>query len=319
MSEQEKKDKRFSLIVSAIIHSSLIALFLVLVAWKAPDPPLPEYGIELNLGFQEAGSGDTERLVDAPLEDTENETPPDAETETENNELEETQEEEVVEEQPVEEAKVETPPVEVAKEEAPPVQETVKETVTTPEKTEVKVVEKTPPVTEIKKEEVTPPKEEKKEEVKPKEEPKPVVDNRALMGVKKSNTDSKDATSNSQGTQTDTRGNMGNPTGKTNTTGTDPGGEDLGVSLSLQGWKWDSPPSKKDNSELSGEIIFSFDVDERGRVSNVIMIQGGTIKDNLVVDFYKRQVQELTFIQEDQSALPKIKSSGKITFVIKTN
>lgn len=319
MSEQEKKDKRFSLIVSAIIHSSLIVLFLVLVAWKAPDPPLPEYGIELNLGFQEAGSGDTERLVDAQVEDTENETPPDAETEIENNEFEETQEEEVVEEQPVEEVKVETPTIEVAKEEAPPVQETVKETVTTPEKTEDKVEEKTPPVTETKKEEVTPPKEEKKEEVKPKEEPKPVVDNRAIMGGKKSNTDSKDATSNNQGTQTDTRGNMGDPTGKTHTTGTDPIGEDLGVSLSLDGWKWQRPPAEKDDSQIDGIIKFAISVDDRGKVLTATIIPGTTISDNTIVEFYKKQVLQLNFIQTNPAKAPAAISKGEVTFVIKTN
>lgn len=319
MSEQEKKDKRFSIVVSAIIHSSLVALFLILVAWRAPDPPIPEYGIELNLGFQEAGSGDTERTAETLVEDTEQDTPPDAENETENNESDEAQEE--VEEEVVEETKPVTPPVQQVKEETKPVEQTVKEAVKTPEKTEVKVEEKTPPVTETKKETTTPPKEEKKVEEKPKEEPKPkpVVDNRALMGGKKSNTDNKDNSSNNQGTQIDTRGNMGDPSGKPNTTGSDPGGENAGVSLSLEGWKWKAPPGKKDDSQVDGVIIFSFDVDDRGKVSNVAKIQGSTIQDNLVVQFYKKQVEELTFVLKDQSAMPKNKSTGRITFVIKTN
>ncbi len=320
MSEQEKKDKKFSIIVSAIIHSSLIAIFLVLVAWREPDPPVPEYGIELNLGFQEAGSGDIERTIDAPLEDTENDTPPDAETDTENNETEESQEE-IVEEQPVEEAKIETPPVEEVKEVAPPVEETVSETITSPEKTEVKVEEKTPPVTETKKEEIAPPVEEKKEEVKPKEEPKPkpVVDNRALMGGKKTDTDNKEAASNNQGTQTDIRGNMGDPTGKTNTTGTDPGGADLGVSYSLDGWKWKSPPADKDDSQIDGVIKFSITVDDRGKVLNATIIPGTTISDNTIVEFYKKQVLQLSFIQTDPSKTAASISKGEVTFVIKTN
>lgn len=320
MSEQEKKDKRFSVIVSAIIHSSLIALFLVLVAWREPDPPIPEYGIELNLGFQDAGSGDTERTTDAQVEDTEEDTPPDAEADTENNEVEEAQEE--VQEEVVEEQKpVETPPVQEVKEEAKPVEQTVKETVTTPEKTEVKAEEKTPPVTETKKEETAPPKEEKKVEEKPKEEPKPkpVIDNRALMGGKKTNTDSKETTSNNQGTQTDTRGNMGDPTGKKNTNGVDPGGADLGVSYSLDGWKWQSPPADKDDSQIDGIIKFSITVDDRGKVLSVAIIPGTTISDNTIVEFYKKQVLELRFIQTDPSKAPAAISKGEVTFVIKTN
>ncbi|WP_420386867.1 hypothetical protein [Roseivirga sp.] len=323
MSDQEKKDKRFSIIVSAIIHSALIALFLILVAWREPDPPLPEYGIELNLGFQDAGSGDTERTAETQVEDTEDDTPPDAETETETDPVEEEVQEEVQEEV-VEQPKTEVTPVEKVQEETPPVEETVEETVTTEEKSEVKVEEKTPPVTETK-EEVTPPKEEvkKEEEVKPvekkQEETKPVIDNRALMGGKKTNTDNKDNTSNNQGTQSDVTGNQGDPDGKKNTKGTDPGGEDAGVSLSLEGWKWQSPPGKKDDSQVDGVIMFSFDVDDRGRVSNVTKIQGSTIQDNVIVQFYKKQVEELTFVQKDQSVLPKSKSVGRITFVIRTN
>ena len=319
MSEQEKKDKRFSIVVSAIIHSSLVALFLILVAWRPPDPPIPEYGIELNLGFQEAGSGDTERTAETLVEDTEQDTPPDAENETENNESDEAQEE--PEEEVVEETKPVTPPVEQVKEEAKPVEQTVKEAVKTPEKTEVKVEEKTPPVTEAKKEKTSPPKEEKKVEEKPKEvpKPKPVVDNRALMGGKKSNTDNKDNSSNNQGTQTDTRGNMGDPEGKKNAKGTNPGGADLGVSYSLDGWKWQSPPTQKDNSQIEGIIKFSIKVDDRGKVIEVNSIQGTTISDNKIVQFYKEQVLGLRFIQTDPTKTPALQSKGEVVFRIKTN
>lgn len=317
MSDQEKKDKRYSIIVSAIIHSSLIALFLILVAWREPDPPIPEYGIELNLGFQDAGSGSTEKTFDAPAEDTDNDVAPDSEADTENTEVEEVQEQEqeVVEQEEVQE---ETPPVEEVKAETPPVEETVEETVTAPEKTEVKVEETTPPVTETKKEEEKPV-EEKKEEVKPVEKPKPTVDNRAIMGGgKKTNTNSTDPASNNQGT-TDTKGNEGDPTGNPNTKGTNPGGADLGVSYSLDGWKWQSPPAKKDDSQIDGVIKFSIDVDDRGKVLRVSIIPGTTISDNTIVDFYKKQVLELRFMQTDPSKAPAAISKGEVTFVIKTN
>ncbi|KYG73650.1 MULTISPECIES: hypothetical protein [Roseivirga] len=330
MSEQEKKDKRFSIVVSAIVHSSIIALFLVLVAWREPDPPIPEYGIELNLGFQEVGSGDTEKTFDAPAEETENDTPPDAESDSENTEVEEVQEEEVTEPETVEEIKPVTPPVEETKTETPPVEQTVKETITSPEKAEVKVEEKTPPVTETKKEEETKPTEQKKTEEKPVEEkkveekpvekpkPKPTIDNRALMGGKKTNTDSKEAASNNQGSSSE-KGNEGDPKGNPNTKGSSPGGADLGVSYSLDGWKWQAPPSKKDDSQVDGVIKFAIDVDDRGKVLRVTVVPGTTISDNTIVDFYKKQVLELRFIQTDASKAPAAVSKGEVTFVIKTN
>lgn len=323
MSDQEKKDKRFSIVVSAIIHSMLIALFLVLVAWREPDPPVPEYGIELNLGFQDAGSGDLEKTIDAPNEETDNELQPDADIETENNDLEETQDE-VIEEQPVEETVEETveteaEPIEEVQEETPPV-ESVEEEVVTEETSEVEVKkEETPPVEE-KKEEETPPVEEKKvEEQKAEEKKDPVIDNRAIMGGKKTNTDNKEGTSNNQG-QTEELGNEGDPEGKPNTKGIDPGGADIGgVSYSLDGWEWTSRPSEKDDSQDDGFITFTIRVNDTGKVEEAFVRPRNTnIKDNEVVEFYRKQVLNLKFRQKDSSKPTTRIIEGTVTFIIKT-
>ena len=325
MSDQEKKDKKFSMIMSVLVHGTILTFLLFLVAWRQPDPPIPEYGIELNFGFEEAGSGDIERENKAEIEETENDTPPESEQETE----------EVIED-PVEE----TPVVEEVKEVVQPKQEVVKEVAKEAPKEEVKaevvqqkesevkaeekkveeVVEKKeevkPPV-EVKKE-VTKPVEEKKEEVKPK--PKPVVDQRAIMGGgKKAESDSKEAASNNQGKEVDKRGNMGDPKGKTTANGTQPGGADFGVNLSLDGWKWDNPPTEKDDSQIEGVIKFRIEVDDRGTVINVTKIPGTTISDNTIIEFYKKQVEKLAFIQTDPSKMAANVSKGEITFVIKTN
>ncbi len=321
MSEQEKKDKRFSMIISGIIHASLIALFFLLVAWREPDPPIPEYGIELNFGLQEEGGGDTEREADAQIEDTENEEAPDAEEEVE------PVEEEVIEE--VEPEPVEEPVEEVVEPEPEPVKveevtEEVVEAVEDPvtaEESEVAVEEKKVEVeTEEKKEEVTPPVEEKKEEVMPKEKPKPVINNKALMGGKKTDSDKTDPSSNNQGDSRALMGNQGDPEGKKNTDGKSPGGADIGgVSYSLDGWKWQRPPAEKDDSQIDGVIKFSIDVDDRGDVLRVSVIPGTTISDNTIVEFYKKQVQKLRFVQLDPSKAPAAISKGEVTFVIKTN
>ena len=56
--EQNKKNKRNAAIVSVLVHSILLLAFLFILAWKEPDPPLPEYGIELNFGLDNVGSGE---------------------------------------------------------------------------------------------------------------------------------------------------------------------------------------------------------------------------------------------------------------------
>ncbi len=327
MTDQEKKDKRFGTILTAAIHVLVLGLFFFLVAWREPDPPIPEYGIELNMGFVEEGGGDQENDLETEAEETEEDTPPDAEVETENNELEETDPTEEVEEtveEVVEETIQETDPTEaeeVVEETPPPVEEVTEEAVETQEESTVKVEEKKEEVVEEveEKKEETPPPVEKKEEVKPKPKPKPVVNSRALMGGKKSDNQTKDPASNNQGTYPDKKGNEGDPDGKKNTKGSSPGGEDLGVSYSLDGWKWERPPAEKDNSQIDGIIKFAIDVDDRGKVLSVSVIPGTTISDNTIVDFYKKQVLQLSFIQLDPSKTAAAISKGEVTFVIKTN
>lgn len=333
MTEQEKKDKKFSLIVSLIIHSSLLVALFFLIAWRAPDPPLPEYGIELNLGFQAEGSGDTERDNETQIEDTEEVETPDAEAETENIQTEEentvTEEtaeaEEVVEEQ-VEEQKV-APVKEVVEETK--AEEVVKEAVTQEEKSEVAVekteevkkeveeTEKETSVVEEAKKEESEVEKKKEEEVKPK--PKPVIDNRALMGGKKTNAENKEEASNNQGTTSDKKGNEGDPEGEATAKGKTDGGADLGVSYSLDGWKWQSPPTEKDDSQIDGIIKFSISVDDRGKVIAISVVPGTTISDNTIVNFYKKQVSGIRFLQTDATKSPAPISKGEVTFVIKTN
>ncbi len=326
MSEQEKKDKKFSIVMTATVHGLIIMLLVFLVAWRAPDPPVEEYGIELNFGFQAQGGGDLERDAEAQLEETVEDTPPDAEVETEETETQTEPTdpvEEVVEKvvEPEPEVKEEVVPAKVETEktpETPPVEKVVEDPITTKEESEVKVEEVVP----VKKEEAEekPPVEEKKEEVKPKPVPKPTLDERALMGGKKKESDSKDAASNNQGLYPDKKGNQGDPEGNKKTDGINPDGSDIGsVSYSLDGWKWERPPAEKDDSQIDGIIRFGINVDDRGKVLEVSVLPGTTISDNTIVEFYKKQVLKLSFIQTDGSKAPAPISKGEVTFVIKTN
>jgi protein TonB len=56
--EKDKKNKQFGIFISIGTHIAVILLFIFLVAWRAPNPPLPEFGIELNFGTSDQGTGD---------------------------------------------------------------------------------------------------------------------------------------------------------------------------------------------------------------------------------------------------------------------
>src|SRR5882672_5409888 len=66
MSErEEKKNQRVGLLTSVGIHFAMLALFIFVMGWTAPDPPLSEYGagVELNFGLDDQGSGDVQTYL----------------------------------------------------------------------------------------------------------------------------------------------------------------------------------------------------------------------------------------------------------------
>ena len=71
----------------------LLILFFFLLAWKEPFPPIPEYGIELNFGIDNQGSGTVQQQ--APVTPTPTEEP--AEEVEQSEPTEETIEEETTE------------------------------------------------------------------------------------------------------------------------------------------------------------------------------------------------------------------------------
>jgi hypothetical protein len=55
--EGERKNERTGAIVSVAVHGAAVLAMILIAGWKAPNPPLPEYGIELNFGLADAGTG----------------------------------------------------------------------------------------------------------------------------------------------------------------------------------------------------------------------------------------------------------------------
>src|SRR6185295_9563450 len=60
MANQENRDSKVGILTSLGIHAGLFLALFFMVAWRAPNPPLPEFGVELNFGLDDQGSGDVQ-------------------------------------------------------------------------------------------------------------------------------------------------------------------------------------------------------------------------------------------------------------------
>jgi protein TonB len=290
---ERNKDKRMGWIVSASIHAVIILLFFLINAWTAPDPPLPEYGIELNFGLEEAGSG-FEQPVAEP-------TPPTEEDQGEpEQEIVEEQQEEVIEEQPEPEPVEEAPAEELpdSQQEDSPV--------------ETKPAEKTMPVEEPVEEEAA---EEPKPVAEPSEEP---VKEEPKLEEQTVDTNALYPGSSSQGKKDNTAGDAGDPEGNVDSRalyGTQGGGGG-GPSLDLAGWRWDYIPNPDDRSQENGRIVFEIKVDDNGEIIGVRTLEK-TVSP-AVEQLYRREVEKLTFSPTSDNTLPAPISTGKITFIIRS-
>ena len=295
------------MIISTAAHIAVLVLFIFLVAWRAPNPPHPEIGIELNFGTSDAGSGDQQ---------PEPFTPP---TETESEEDAPETPEEVIEEVPEE-------PVEEVVEDLTPVEETVEEVVETTETEEAvqPVTEqptetpvKEPEVKEEKKEEV---KEEKKEEVK---EEKKEVDKQPETDIRATypGTGKNNPTKSNEGDDADKLGDKGKEAGDIVSKaydGSQGGGADGdGEGLNMPGWIMDREPRPQHGPvQNGGKIVFDFKVDDKGNVYGVIVDEFTVSRE--LVEVYKRELENITLSKTSPGAAPP-ESKGRITFIIRAN
>jgi periplasmic protein TonB len=284
--KEEEKNKRTALIFTLVFHGILVFLAFIIAAWQAPDPPLPQYGVELNFGLDDAGSGDVQNRNPAGKAETKEQPAPGDEA--------------------PKSAPTPTPPT--------PVEEVVK--VAPVETVPVKTVDAEAPVYEA----PAPPKPAPKPVVKA--EPKPQVNEQAVMptrevGARGTEGTSKTATaSNNNGDKPGTTGDQGDPRGTLEgraMMGT-PGGGGGGSSLEMSGWVWDSKPDKRDASNETGRIVFQITVDNEGELISVIPIEK-TVSPS-VVRFYQQQVERLTFSKTRDNTVPAPTSTGRITIII---
>ncbi|MBL6449976.1 hypothetical protein JMN32_26925 [Fulvivirga sp. 29W222] len=288
--EEEKRNRKVGIMVSAGLHALLLIAFLFILAWREPDPPLPEYGIELNFGTSEVGTGEVQPETPAEITDSEEEAAP----------------EEVPEEAEVE-------PVEESQHEqvSEPVEEVVETTSNTQQSPQVVPDEKE----EVKKPEV---KEEKKEEAKPVSKPVETEDPvKPENGANGSEGESNKPQNTSHGDDANSEGDKGDEQGTLDSRalyGNSGGGS--GSSLEMTGWMWDFKPKPDDTSNENGRIVFEVKIDDMGEIISVRTIERSVSP--AVEKIYRAEVEKLTFSKTSDNAIVAPMSTGKITFVIKS-
>jgi protein TonB len=308
--EQEKKNKKIALIYTTIIQVVLVVALFFIVAWRAPDPPLPEYGIELNFGMDTEGFGEIQPETPVGNKGKQEEQPEESKPKVE-------EEAPVVEEKVQEEVKpVEAKPEEqqvVSKLESPVVVKEKKEEVKPVEKPAEKPVEKK---VEPKVEEKPKVVEEKKAEEKPKVNPDAVYKPNAQEGASDAKTtDNKAGTPGNHGDDPGKTGDKGSPQGTLDAKALygKPGGGSGGSSLELSGWMWDDKPNPNVPNNESGRLVFEVKVDSNGDIISIRTLERSVSTETEQI--CKKSVEKLSFIKTG-SNVPEV-STGKITFVIR--
>lgn len=281
--ENDKKSRRDGLIATIAFHGAIALVLILLVAWKAPNPPLPEYGIEINLGFADSGTGVIQPQTEVGNEGLSEETTaqpeptqPQEQSAEENNT---TPQEEVVTD--------ETNPVNV-KEESKEVKEEVKK--------------------ETPKEVKPTPKEEKK-----------VVKEEAIYTPKETadkTAEQKKGENLSQGDDKNAAGDKGKPTGtldpNASFSGLQGGGAGgSGDGLDLAGWTWDRKPNPVFPGDERGTIVYTIEVDQDGQITKLIPDRILSPETDRIC---RNEIRKITFTPTGSN--PPAVSRGKITIVV---
>ncbi|MEQ9298097.1 MAG: hypothetical protein RIF33_06030 [Cyclobacteriaceae bacterium] len=318
--ENPNRDRK-AMAISVFIHGIVAVLFIFILAWREPDPPIPEYGIELNLGVFDDGAGDVQAEI--PPSPVEEPTPEESQDET-------TTSEEAAAEEQVETAEPEPEPTtttsaEEATEEveafdtpSPDVVEPEIEEEVVQEEVVEEIIEEveTIPTEEVNDVPEIPEQiiEEEPTEVAP-EVIAPVAEETTVEGT---TTETNEPAASNQGDQNDEVGDEGDPEGELDARalyGT-PGAAD-GAALELSGWNWDYLPKPDDKSSESGRIVFEITIDDAGYIIGIKTLEKTVTP--AVEKVYRDEVLQLTFSPTSDNSRPAPTSTGRITFIIKTD
>ncbi|WP_034256953.1 hypothetical protein [Adhaeribacter aquaticus] len=285
ITSQEKKDKRTALAVSIIFHALLLLLLFYLIAWRAPNPPLEEYGIEMNFGTDAMGSGELQSTATANESPNREDSKPAPKT--------------------VDPVKPEVQPQpSVSKAQPEPV-------VTANNDNEVS----------FKKEETKPkPEPPKKEEVKVVEKPAALYSGKTKTETSGNGSAgvSNKPTGNNNGDDAGAVGDKGDPEGKVDARNLygKPGGGGGGPSLNMPGWRYDVRPKEDPYENESGKIVFRITIDSNGDIENLQVVESNVAPQ--VVQWYRNEVYKTSFSRTSSKTPTDRGATGTITFIIRS-
>ncbi|SFC25652.1 protein TonB, links inner and outer membranes [Flexibacter flexilis DSM 6793] len=276
---EEKRNKTISFSITVALHILLLLCCFFVWKWYPPDPPLPDYGVELNFGLDEAGYGDLQTTA-----------PPSDATSTED----------AIAGNPETEQTTETAPSE----------ETSAENVEANNKTLTTDNPESPIAVPEEPKETKPKKESKPETARA------GITNENGAGGR--NGKSNQTPGNNNGDKPGTVGDQGDPNGSLDAKALygKAGKGGSGSSLQMTGWAWDDKPNVQDKSSEEGKIVFEIKVDDSGTIINVTTLES-TVSP-AVEKLYKKEVENLTFSRTRDNVTPAPISTGKITFIIKS-
>lgn len=284
MQSNEKNKNLIALATSLGFHLTLLLLFLFLVSWKAPNPPLSSLGgIELNFGLDDVGSGEIQPTApvgnDSPIEEDANIQSPQQETNQPS--IPDAEAEKLTSE--ADDHSVEVKEAKPIKKDPPP-QKQDKEIETA--KIENKVdSELSKPIESNSKKGATGNQGDDKGKVGDKGSPQGTLDAKALYG---------------------------NPgSGGQNGSGT--GG---GFALQMAGWTWDEQPkAPKLPDNENGRVVFEIEVDEEGEITSIKTLERSLSPE--AERICKQEVLRRSLVKTSQGATPE-RSKGKVAFVLRT-
>ena len=264
----ERKSRIQSALVTFVIQVLLFLAFYFMVVWEQPDPPLPTYGLELNLGFSDFGSGDPSEVLPNTSEIPTTEAPAPGEISAPSQSTSTTTSSTAAVTKPSSYQALSTKPSLVKGEtvaNSTPVKEETKESTSSPQ-----VVEQ------------------------------PKVDQRAVFGAGgKRGSGTNPSSGSSQGNSSGA-GDQGKPTGSVDGRALQGSGSGKGTaggagySLDLAGWDFASRPTINDQvSTRNGQIIFDITVDGSGKVVQALPHKYNV--SNEVLAYYRQVVNQLDF------------------------
>lgn len=284
MDDREVRNRNVGWLTSLGIHAVVALLLFFVIAWRAPDPPLPEYGIELNFGLDNQGSGDVQPdqpvgdQGDAKTEETSQEASTDA-SEVENSA---TTDEKIAEKAVETVAKTESPvSVKEEKKAATPANEVVKAPIKEASETPKKEVTKETTTTDATK-----------------------------KGEAASQGDDKGKTG-------DKGSEQGTPNAKTIYGTPGGGGGGTGLNLSMTGWTWASPPTLPEIPDNeNGRIVFDIECDDNGDIIGITTVER-TLSPR-AEQLLKEVIRKNSLTRTSDSGIAAERSRGQIVFVLRT-